>query len=88
MADAFAGGAEFRAKHGALGDDGFVEALYANTLDRPADQVGLEFWTGRLGAGVARSEVVLAFSESAEHVALTEKGIGGEASAEFGILFA
>jgi hypothetical protein len=32
--------------------------------------------------------VVLAFSESAEHVALTAGAIGGEAPAEFGLLFA
>lgn len=44
--------------------------------------------TGRLDAGAARSEVVPAFSESAEHIALTAKGIGGETPVEFGVLFA
>ena len=88
MADAFTGSAEFRARYGALDDLGFVNALYVNTLDRPADQAGLDFWTGQLDAGAERSAVVLAFSESAEHLALTAPAIGGENPAEFGILFA
>jgi hypothetical protein len=88
MADAFTGSAEFRAQYGNLGNRDFADALYVNTLDRPADQAGLDFWTGRLDAGVARSEVVLAFSESAEHIALTAPAIGGEARGEHGILFA
>ena len=88
MADAFTSGMEFRGRYGALDDRGFAEALYVNALDRPADQAGLDFWARQLGAGVARSEVVLAFSESAEHVALTADAIGGEHPSQFGILFA
>ncbi len=61
VADAFAGSAEFRAQHGSLGNRDFADALYVNSLDRPADQAGLDFWAGRLDAGAARSEVVLAF---------------------------
>ncbi len=88
VADAFAGSAEFRAQYGSLGNRDFADALYVNSLDRPADQAGLDFWAGRLDAGAARSEVVLAFSESAEHAALTAPAVGGENPAEFGILFA
>jgi hypothetical protein len=36
---------------------------------------------------VARPAVVLAFSESAEHVELTANSIGGEDPSPFGILF-
>ena len=88
MADAFTGSAEFRAQYGALENRAFAEALYVNSLDRPAEQAGLDFWTGALDAGAARSEVVLAFSESAEHVALTAANIQSENPGEFGILFA
>ena len=42
-----------------------------NTLDRAPDQAGLDHWASALDAGVGRAEVVLAFSESAEHVVLT-----------------
>ena len=66
----------------------FAEALYVKSLDRPADQAGLDYWAGQLDAGVARSTVVLAFSESAEHVNLTSANIGGENPGEYGIVFA
>jgi hypothetical protein len=88
VADAFTASAEFRAKYGALDNRGFADALYVNTLDRPADQAGLDFWTRALDSGIGRAEVVLAFSESAEHVNLTASNIQSENPAEFGILFA
>ena len=88
VADAFTGSAEFQARYGALDNRGFATALYVNTLDRPADQAGLDFWTGALDAGAPRSTVVLAFSESAEHVNLTANSIQSENPNEFGILFA
>ena len=64
----------------------FAEALYVNTLGRAADQA--DYWTAQLDAGMARSTVVLAFSESAEHINLTASNIGGKSPGEFGILFA
>ena len=88
LADAFTASAEFRAQYGGLADRQFADALYRNTLDRAPDQAGLDFWTGRLGAGVARADVVLAFSESREHIALTAPDIQGENPGKFGILFA
>ena len=88
MADAFTGSAEFRAQYGSLNNRQFADALYVNSLDRPADQAGLDYWAAQLDAGVARSAVVLAFSESAEHVALTAANIQSENPGEFGILFA
>ena len=47
-----------------------MSALYANALDRPPDQAGLSGWVEALERGGSRSEVVVAFSESPEHVAL------------------
>ena len=88
LADSFTGSAEFRAKYGSLDNRGFADALYVNTLDRAADEAGLDYWTGQLDGGMARSAVVLAFSESAEHVNLTARGIQSENPGEFGILFA
>ncbi|MBD0270629.1 MAG: DUF4214 domain-containing protein [Acetobacteraceae bacterium] len=88
VADAFVGSTEFQARYGALENRGFANALYVNTLDRPADQAGLDFWTAALDAGTARSGVVLAFSESAEHTNLTASNIQSENPTEFGILFA
>ena len=88
VADAFTSSAEFRAQYGDLNNRDFANALYVNTLDRAADQAGLEYWTGALNAGLTRAEVVRAFSESREHVALTAANIQSENPAEFGILFA
>ncbi len=88
VADAFANSPEFSARYGGFNNRQFADALYVNTLDRPADQAGLDFWAGQLNAGTARSTVVLAFSESAEHVNLTANNIQSENPAAFGILFA
>jgi hypothetical protein len=88
VADAFTGSAEFKAQYGSLANRDFANALYVNTLDRPADQAGLDHWTGVLNSGVSRAEVVLAFSESAEHVALTAANIQSEAPGQYGLLFA
>ncbi len=88
IADAFTGSAEFRGQYGSLGNRDFANALYVNALDRAADEAGLDYWTGLLDAGMARSAVVLGFSESAEHVALTAANIQSENPSEFGILFA
>ena len=88
VAGAFTSSAEFLARYGTLGNRDFANALYLNTLDRPADQAGLDHWTAVLNSGVSRAEVVVAFSESAEHVALTAANIQSEVPAQFGILFA
>ena len=88
IAEAFTGSAEFRTKYGNLNNRQFADELYANSLGRFGDEAGLDYWTGQLDAGVARSTVVLAFSESQEHVDLTATNIQGENPGEFGILFA
>src|SRR5215207_5336335 len=50
-ADAFTQSAEFRGQYGNLGNRDFANALYVNTLDRPADGGGLDYWTGVLNSG-------------------------------------
>lgn len=64
--DSFLASAEFNAQYGNLSNSDFVSTLYQNVLDRQADAEGLQWWTGQLDAGVARSEVVRGFSESDE----------------------
>lgn len=50
------------------GDDAtFVTRLYAQALDRAPDPTGFAFWTAQLKAGISRADVLLGFSESAEH---------------------
>ena len=67
MADAFTGSAEFEARYGALPDQGFVERLYLNALDRAGDAEGIAHWTGALEAGaLSRADVVAGFAMSHE----------------------
>jgi hypothetical protein len=50
-------------------DAQFVALLYRNALDRPATPDEIAFHVGRLQSGLTRADVVVGFSESAEHVA-------------------
>jgi hypothetical protein len=72
ISHAFAQSTEFQATYGALDDDGYVERVYANVLDRAPDTGGRAYWVGQLGAGMSRGEVMLAFSDSAEFRATTD----------------
>ncbi|MBD0275119.1 MAG: DUF4214 domain-containing protein, partial [Acetobacteraceae bacterium] len=78
---AVVGSAEFGAKYGgAASNAAFVDLLYQNALDRPADPGGLAFWAGGLDAGrITRVDVVhgLAFSDelTAKVVPLVSDGV-------------
>lgn len=86
VAEAFTAAPEFAARYGTPSNTAFVQTLYQNTLDRPADAGGLAYWTGRLDAGaLTRPGAVLGFSESAEHVTRTASLFGGEDPATYGI---
>jgi hypothetical protein len=70
-AEAFIGSSEFQARYGALDDSHFIQQLYRNVLGRTADQAGLDTWSAFLAGGHSRSELLVGFSESDEHIALT-----------------
>ena len=87
VARGFEGSAEFRAGYAGLNNAGFVTRLYENALHRAPDAGGLANWTASLDAHLlSRSEVLLAFSESAEHQMLTANLTG--ATSGHGIAFA
>jgi uncharacterized protein YkwD len=71
IATSFASSTEFRSRYGSLSDAGFVDQVYRNVLGRAPDASGATFWEGRLAAGDTRGEVLVGFSESAEHVRST-----------------
>jgi serralysin len=79
MADGYTGSAEFRGKYGALDDTSFVRQLYRNVLDRDGEESGVKAWVGGLKGGLTRSDIVIGFSESNEHVVklagLTDHGV-------------
>lgn len=71
VAGAFMAAPEFRAAYGTPDDGAFVAALYRNVLDREGEPAGLAFWNECLRSGaLGREQVVLGFSESAEHAAM------------------
>ena len=66
----FTNSPEFQADYGTLNNQQFVDLLYQNVLGRAPDPTGEAGWTTALNDGaLARSGVVLGFSESAENVA-------------------
>lgn len=75
VAGAIVGDAEFTGKYGQLDDAAFVKQLYQNVLDRPADQAGLDFWTGQLGAHASRGDVLLGFAQSHEYKTTTDADV-------------
>jgi hypothetical protein len=54
-------------RYGALDSAGFTTLLYSNVLGRQPDSSGLATWTTSMDSGTQRAEVVVGFSESAEH---------------------
>jgi len=71
VAQGFVGSAEFQSRYGAQDNNGFVTQLYNNALHRAPDPAGQTSWVAALNSGVSRAQVVLAFSESPEHIADT-----------------
>ncbi|MBB5747282.1 DUF4214 domain-containing protein [Brevundimonas variabilis] len=71
LAANFAASPEFQARYGALSNQAFVEQLYRFCLDREGDAAGIAVQVNALNTGTSRAALLLAFSESPEHVALT-----------------
>jgi hypothetical protein len=72
VAQGFIASAEFQGAYGALDNTGFVSLLYSNVLHRAPDAGGLAYWVSLLNAGMdSRAQVVVGFSESAEHIGNT-----------------
>ena len=68
VADGFIGSPEFASAYNGLDNTAFVTLLYHNVLHRDPDQTGLNAWVNTLVQGYSRAEVVVGFSESAEHI--------------------
>jgi Ca2+-binding RTX toxin-like protein len=77
LAANFAASAEFQARYGALSNQQFVEQLYRFCLDREGDAPGIAAQVAALNAGTSRAQLLLNFSESAEHIALTAPSWSG-----------
>lgn len=71
VASALASSAEFVAATGELSNAAFVDYIYEHALDRASDPGGRANWIAHLENGMSRAEMLVHFSESAEHRALT-----------------
>ena len=63
VADGFAFSVEFKNTYGSLSNQGFVEQLYHNVLDRAGEAAGVAGWTAALNSGqMDRGDVLFGFS--------------------------
>jgi hypothetical protein len=70
IAGQFVTAPEFAATYGQPDSTSFVQSMYQNVLGRGGEADGASFWAYNLDHGLTdRAEIVVAFSESAEHVA-------------------
>ena len=53
----------------------YVDAMYRNVLNRPPDQAGYDYWTGRMDDGLSREEILVFFAESPENRIFTDPEI-------------
>ncbi|NBN64624.1 DUF4214 domain-containing protein [Pannonibacter tanglangensis] len=67
VAEMFAGSPEFT-RGQSLTDDTFVARVYENAFGRKPDAAGLAHWVKQLQGGASRGEILVAISESQEHV--------------------
>ena len=77
VANGFAQSPEFQTHYGSLDNGAFVNQLYLNVLDRPADPGGLANWVNYLNSGASRGQVALGFTESTEYQIDTLPQIAG-----------
>ncbi|SDB74843.1 DUF4214 domain-containing protein [Belnapia rosea] len=76
LAPGFYQSAEFKARYGEnTSDQQFVSLLYQNVLGRAGEPGGVNYWTGLLGQGTSRADVVLSISESYEHQSIRYSAI-------------
>jgi Domain of unknown function (DUF4214) len=69
ISQVFADSAEFKTQYGSLTNAAFIDLIYTNVLGRTADAAGRTYWLGLLNTGSkTRGEIMLGFSESAEHI--------------------
>ena len=77
VVNGFVGSSEFQTDYGPLDNTHFVSLLYNNVLHRAPDPAGQSYWLGQMSSGMSRAQVVLGFSDSAEHIADTAPHIDG-----------
>jgi hypothetical protein len=86
IAQRFYDGGEAQNALASLNDADFVNAIYQNALDRPADESGLASYTSELASGnFSRSDVILSISDSPEHQAITADAFQSDNPLSYGV---
>lgn len=67
----FAASSEFKGRYGPLDNEGFIDLVYRNVLNRHRDDSGFRFWVNRLDSGYSRGATMVSFSDSLEFRAKT-----------------
>jgi hypothetical protein len=67
IANSFYLAEEFRNQFSSFDDEGYINQLYLNVLERPADQPGFDYWLEQLANGLTHADILVSFSESAEN---------------------
>lgn len=73
IASGFAESSEFSNVTVGFSNGQLVDFMYENTLGRTADAAGRENWVSQLDSGLSKGDLMLGFSESAEHYQLLKE---------------
>ncbi|HEX7134522.1 MAG TPA: DUF4214 domain-containing protein [Iamia sp.] len=75
MARAFGGTPEFTARYGSLSAAAAVTLTYQTVLGREPSSGELEYWSGRLGSGMTKTDLVYSFGRSPENRSRTNRAV-------------
>jgi hypothetical protein len=68
IANSFYDAEEFRDQFTAFDNIAYINQLYLNVLERPADQAGFDYWLEELeNGGLTHANILVSFAESAEN---------------------
>lgn len=59
---------EFKSNFDAASDEGFIDRMYLNVLDRNADAAGKTYWLDQMSTGLTQAEVLNYFAVSQENI--------------------
>jgi hypothetical protein len=71
----FAGTPEFKTRYGSLSPAAAVSLTYTTVLGREPSPSELDYWSGRLGAGLTRGDMVYSFARSPENRSRTNRAV-------------
>ena len=78
IANSFYDSEEFRSQFAQFDDESYINQLYENVLNRPADQQGYDYWLNELNVtGLSQADILVSFAESSENRENAEAWLSG-----------